>query len=174
MKIVPLLFLLLAACNSETPTPAPDLGAQLPTHCAVIDPADKRFVACTGAFQSGGAAALCPAGYSTQAPALPAGLADSCAKLANKASFFAVDVQAWNDPLAPFNTMTCTSNAAWLPGLMGCGGSLNATANPSCQGWPVELICQKTSDWMCQTTGGLSAATNKDPRGGVVCFNPNP
>lgn len=161
---------LLASCTPDSGSQTiPDLGG-LPSHCSVIDPADKRFVACSGTFQEGTASTLCPSGYTLQAPPLPGALRAACENFRNKQHFFAADVPAWNDPLAPFSSTSCSRVAGWLPGLMGCGGSANATANPGCQGWPTELICSKTPQtWDCRGSG-LANANNKDSEGGVVCF----
>lgn len=173
MKPQALIALLVLGSSCMTVDPAglvPDLAAQLPSNCDYVDPKDHRFVACAGSFQAGGAAALCPSGYTTQVPAISGEVAAACDSYKAKGAFFAVDIAAWNDPLAPATSSSCVQMQNWLHGLMGCGGIPNAVATPNCQGWPVEVVCSKTADWTCQE--GLATAANKNPQHGVVCYKP--
>lgn len=150
---------LLISCGGST---------ALPARCSYLDPLDDRYVACTGTFFVNGASLLCPPGYGIPIQSLPPNLLGACESFRGGKSFFAADVPVSNDPFNPTNNFTCGVNNRWKAGLMGCGGSFNATAKPGCGGFPVELMCWNTTTWQCGDS--LDNTANMDPNGGVICY----
>ena len=179
MKSLPCAVLaVLAACGpiSTSPVSTPDLAPALPTNCRQ-DSNDPRYAYCSGAFQSGGAAGLCPSGYSLVSSQHMASMNFECDQNSKNFNiFYAVNVSTWADPQNSNNT-ACQQQTGWKIGLEGCGffstpipgWVVQAQSSGGCMGWNYAIICQDSADWTCPQ-GTLATATNKNPKFGVVCF----
>ena len=159
MNRLTLGILTLAACS---PSGGPS------ANCIALDPPDSSYVRCLGSFLPGGAAALCPLGYSPAFGPMPASLAEAC-QSPNLGGFFAVDVGSWSDAAQPFTGMaTCTPGGNRIAGLMGCGDEPGTLSPATCSGWSKSILCSRSQSWTCPN-GSLRDAANANPRHGIIC-----
>ena len=181
MRTLPLshlvwLVVALAACgiNTDESSPFVDMSASsgLPANCIALDAPTNDYVRCSGTFDVGKAATLCPDKYAPIANApMPAIVVQGCQNDVNLIAAnvtFAVDVGLWADPANPFTRVSCTPQAGWLPALMVCGNEDGATAFANCQNWPRAVITGKSAFWST-ADGTLAKAKNTNPKNGIVC-----
>lgn len=158
-----------------TPTdmnPAADSAAPLPATCHLYDAAassDRAY--CTGVYQAGDAAKLCPGGWHVCTAAdgsLSQALYAACAD-PSLGGFMAADIPSYHDP-ANLTQGACSKVSGWYPALSGCGQE-KASATfvvPVCYGWQRSLVCSQSTSVTC-TGGSIATATNTNPANGVSC-----
>jgi hypothetical protein len=170
-------FLLLGtACGPDPSTLQAALpgGSGLPENCRTLEaPPAIGVIACSGAFEPGGAARLCPAGYQLATGMMPESARNGCEQnydLIVQGQSFAVDVPVWADNAMPLGKGSCAQGTPtqWI-GLMICGGDYTGLLQTvKCQSWPRAVVFGKSAAWS-GAAPSLAAARNTDPKNGVVC-----